>query len=164
MRKGWEIKKLGEVCDFQNGFAFKSNSFKPIGSPVLRISNIQNNAIDFENLVYIDVADYKEDLSKYEVNSGDLLIAMSGGTTGKIGINNTDTVFYLNQRVGMFHPKKTLIKPLLYYFLSTKVEENLRISAGSAQPNLSTEQIKSFEIPIIAIWVFFKSSLILIKL
>ncbi|MBA4409417.1 MAG: restriction endonuclease subunit S [Bacteroidota bacterium] len=148
MRKGWEIKKLGEVCDFQNGFAFKSNSFKPIGSPVLRISNIQNNAIDFENLVYIDVADYKEDLSKYEVNSGDLLIAMSGGTTGKIGINNTDTVFYLNQRVGMFHPKKTLIKPLLYYFLSTKVEENLRISAGSAQPNLSTEQIKSFEIPL----------------
>jgi type I restriction enzyme S subunit len=148
MRKGWEIKMLAEVCDFQNGFAFKSNSFKPKGSPVLRISNIQNNAIDFENLVYIDAADYKEDLSKYEVHSGDLLIAMSGGTTGKIGINNTDTVFYLNQRVGMFHPKKTLIKPLLYYFLSTKVEENLRISAGSAQPNLSTEQIKSFEIPL----------------
>jgi hypothetical protein len=22
--KGWEVKKLGEVCGFQNGFAFKS--------------------------------------------------------------------------------------------------------------------------------------------
>ena len=26
--KGWEMKKLGEVCDFQNGFAFKSNTYK----------------------------------------------------------------------------------------------------------------------------------------
>jgi type I restriction enzyme S subunit len=32
--------------------------------------------------------------------------------------------------------------------LSTNVEESLRISAGAAQPNLSTEQIKNFKIPI----------------
>ena len=52
MRKGWEIKKLGEVCEFQNGFAFKGNSFKDNGFPVLRISNIQNNEVDFNNLVF----------------------------------------------------------------------------------------------------------------
>lgn len=73
---------------------------------------------------------------------------MSGATTGKLGFNTKDTVFYLNQRVGKFEPSKKLNKRFLYHFLSTKVEENLRISAGAAQPNLSTEQIKSFVLPL----------------
>ena len=148
MKQGWEIKQLGNVCGFQNGFAFKSKTFKDNGVPVLRISNIQNDEIDLNKIVFIDPSDYKEDLSKYKVEKNDLLIAMSGATTGKIGFNQTDDIFYLNQRVGKFEPTKDLDKSYLYYYLSTKVEESLKISAGSAQPNLSTQQIKSFELPI----------------
>lgn len=73
---------------------------------------------------------------------------MSGATTGKIGFNNSGRKFYLNQRVGKFIPNNSLKLKFLYYFLYTKVEENLRISQGAAQPNLSTEQIKNFEIPL----------------
>ena len=39
---GVEYKELGEVCKFQNGFAFKSGLFKSAGEPILRITNIQN--------------------------------------------------------------------------------------------------------------------------
>ena len=148
MREGWEIKKLGEVCDFQNGFAFKSNTYKENGLPILRITNIQNQSLEINDLVYFDKKDYKENFDKFKVIKDDLVIAMSGATTGKLGINKTETVFYLNQRVGKFIPKKDILKPFLYYFLSTKVEESLRIAAGAAQPNLSTEQINSFEIPV----------------
>lgn len=73
---------------------------------------------------------------------------MSGATTGKIGIHTTNEKLLLNQRVGKFEPKPILNKRYLFSFLSTKVEESLAISAGAAQPNLSTEQIKNFEIPI----------------
>ena len=148
MKQGWEIKKLGEVCDFQNGFAFQSKSYKESGLPILRITNIQNDEIDTKELVYFDTKDYKVNLDRFKVYQGDLLIAMSGATTGKLGINNSETVFYLNQRVGKFIPKKFLNKAFLYYFLTTKVEESLRIAAGAAQPNLSTEQINNFEIPL----------------
>ena len=148
MKKNWEVKKLGEVCEFQNGFAFKSKTYKPSGSPILRITNIKNDSLDTNDLVYFDKKDYKEKFEKYEVFKGDLVIAMSGATTGKLGVNTTDTVFYLNQRVGKFLPKKELLKEYLYFYLSTKVEENLKISAGAAQPNLSTEQIRSFSIPL----------------
>ncbi|MEO7743843.1 MAG: restriction endonuclease subunit S [Usitatibacter sp.] len=82
--------------------------------------------------------------SAYRIVADDLLIAMSGATTGKLGFNTEDTVFYLNQRVGKFEPSKKLNKRFLYHFLSTRVEENLGISVGAAQPNLSTEQIKGF--------------------
>jgi type I restriction enzyme, S subunit len=147
MKQDWEIKQLGDVCGFQNGFAFKSKTFKETGFPVLRISNIQKDKIDLNKIVFIDPSDYREDLSKYKVEKNDLLIAMSGATTGKIGFNQTDDIFYLNQRVGKFEPTKDLDKSYLYYYLSTKIEESLKISAGSAQPNLSTQQIKSFGLP-----------------
>jgi type I restriction enzyme S subunit len=148
MREGWDVKKLGEVCDFQNGFAFKSNTYKESGLPILRITNIQNQNLEVNDLVYFDPNDYKENFDKYKVYKDDLVVAMSGATTGKLGINKTSTVFYLNQRVGKFLPKGAILKTYLYYFLSTKVEESLRIAAGAAQPNLSTEQINNFEIPL----------------
>ena len=46
MNKDFELKKLSEVCNFQNGFAFKSNTFKDSGTPVIRITNIKNELID----------------------------------------------------------------------------------------------------------------------
>lgn len=148
--QGWQTVKLGDVCDFQNGFAFKSSKFTDRGTPILRISNIQKGNISLDKLVYTNVSSYKEDLSRYAVETGDLLIAMSGATTGKIGVNNTENTYLLNQRVGKFIPSKQLNKTFLYYFLSTKVEENLLISGGAAQPNLSTSQIKNMDIPNLA--------------
>jgi len=148
LKKDWEIKKLGDVCGFQNGFAFKSNTYRETGLPILRITNIQNQTLEVNDLVYFDTKDYKDNFEKFKVFKDDLVIAMSGATTGKLGINTTDTIFYLNQRVGKFIPKKQIQKTFLYYFLSTKVEESLRIAAGAAQPNLSTEQINNFEIPL----------------
>jgi type I restriction enzyme S subunit len=71
---------------------------------------------------------------------------MSGATTGKIGFNLSKTTFYLNQRVGKLVPSQKINKKYLYYFLSTKVEENLKISKGAAQPNLSSEQINNMKI------------------
>jgi type I restriction enzyme S subunit len=147
--EGWEEKRLEEVCGLQNGFAFKSSTFKPCGVPILRISNIQDGRIDSANrIVFFDPSDYRENLDRYRILEGDLLIAMSGATTGKLGFNTESKVYYLNQRVGKFEPTKRLDKRFLYHFLSTKVEENLRISAGTAQPNLSTEQIKGFVLPL----------------
>jgi len=146
--KGWEIKRLGDVCNFQNGFAFKSKTYKDEGTPVVRITNIQDEKLDLTKIVYIDPKNYNKDLSKYKIIKGDLLIAMSGATTGKIGIHKTDEELLLNQRVGKFEPKQTLDKTYLLNFLKTKVEESLAISAGAAQPNLSTEQIKGFETPL----------------
>ncbi|MCQ5042020.1 restriction endonuclease subunit S, partial [Akkermansia muciniphila] len=47
---GVEYRKLGEVCDFLNGFAFKSSLFKDIGEPFIRITNINGNAVDLSNV------------------------------------------------------------------------------------------------------------------
>lgn len=146
---GVEYKKLGEVCNFQNGFAFKSTLFKENGEAILRITNISNGVINEEDLKYFLLDDYKENLDNYIVSKNDIVIAMSGATTGKIGINNTSKKFYLNQRVGKFIPNTVkLNNRFLYHFLLSKSLEILKISSGSgAQPNLSTENIKNLVIP-----------------
>ena len=56
------------MCGLQNGFAFKSSTFKPSGVPILRISNIQAGRIDAGNrLVFFDPKDYRENLDRYRI-------------------------------------------------------------------------------------------------
>ena len=149
MKEGWTYKKLGEVSSFQNGFAFKSNLFKKEGCPIVRISNIQNEEVQTDDIVYFNKEDYPVNFDNYKIFPNDILIAMSGGTTGKLGINTTNTIFYQNQRVGVIREdKKNLNHRFLFYFLHTKSEESMKIAAGAAQPNLSTAQIKDFIIPL----------------
>ncbi|MBQ6649159.1 MAG: restriction endonuclease subunit S [Muribaculaceae bacterium] len=146
-KNNWTYKKLGEVAMLKNGFAFKSSLFKETGTPIVRISNIQDDRITTD-FVYFDKNDYRETLDKYEVYEGDILIAMSGATTGKVGINTNSEVLYLNQRVGKFVPQKELYSLFLFYYLKRNANFSLSVAQGMAQPNLSTQQINNFIIPI----------------
>ncbi len=147
---GVEYKTLGEVCRFQNGFSFKSPLFKSKGLPILRITNISNGEISDSDYVYFEKSEYKEDLSNYEIKKGDVVVAMSGATTGKIGYNYSDNVYYLNQRVGLFVPNEQfLLKRYLFHWLTGQSNNILHISSGSgAQPNLSSVKMMEFEIPV----------------
>ena len=145
-RGGQEIKwmKLGEICEFRNGFAFKSNLFKNEGCPIIRITNISGQGVIMEDIKYFHMEDYpKTKMTLFEVNNGDILVAMSGATTGKIGTYKEDVTAYLNQRTGKFVPKPQLNNRFLYHFLLTKVNEMYRMSGGGAQPNLSSTDLKS---------------------
>ena len=113
---GW--KPLREVCEFQNGFSFKSSLFKDTGLPIIRIANIDGKNIDLTDTKYFDPSDYRENTKNYKVKKGDILVAMSGATTGKIGYYNYNSTAYLNQRVGKFLPNvKFLNNRYLYHFL-----------------------------------------------
>ena len=145
----FSIKPIGDVCLFQNGFAFQSNKFTDKGNPILRIANIQGGRIDSNNLVYFDKNFYKENLTQYIVGKGDIVLAMSGATTGKIGYNDTNIQYYLNQRVGKFIPHlEIILNRYLYHVLSSKSQEIYQLAGGGAQPNLSSEQLKKMLIPV----------------
>ena len=141
---------LGDVCDFKNGFAFKSSLFKDSGMPIVRITNINGKNIDLSDVKFFNILDYKENLSKYEVCNGDVLVAMSGATTGKIGYYNKNETAYLNQRVGKFEPNLSIIKnKFLYHFLLLNSNYIYQISGGGVQPNLSSAKLmKNLLIPI----------------
>ena len=135
-------KPLGEVVDFQNGFAFKSNLFRDYGEAIVRITNIDGKSVDLSDVKYFSISDYSTNMSPYKINKGDILIAMSGATTGKIGFYNYEYTSYLNQRVGKFIPNPHILNNrYLYHYLLSKVEDIYIIAGGGAQPNLSSNKL-----------------------
>lgn len=139
---GVEFRKLGEVCEFINGFAFKSSLFKDEGLPIIRITNINGISIDLSDVKFFDSRDYKSNLQSFSVSFGDILIAMSGATTGKIGYYDNEDIAYLNQRVGKFVPNVNVLNNrYLFHFLLSKTSELYIMAGGGAQPNLSSNKL-----------------------
>jgi type I restriction enzyme S subunit len=68
---GWVEAKLGELCQFDNGRAFKPNEWSTNGLPIIRIQNLNNDSANF------NYCDFDVD-SRYHVKTGDLLFAWSG--------------------------------------------------------------------------------------
>ena len=141
---------MHEVCDIGNGYAFKSTEFQSVGTPLLRISNINNNRVSFgEGTAYV-APERLETHSDYVVNNGDVVIALSGATTGKYGVYLHDTPCLLNQRIGIIRktPSDTLYLRYFYFYLNVLRSEILRKAEGAAQPNISTKEIGQFKIPL----------------
>ncbi|HED0760414.1 TPA: restriction endonuclease subunit S [Campylobacter jejuni] len=136
------------MVKLKNGFAFKSNLFCDIGIPIIRIKNIQNENIVLDDLVFCNPNDYKNNLDNYLIQKNDILIAMSGATTGKIGLYNLNNKAYLNQRVGLLRINNDILRKYIFWFLYCNSEQNLTNALGAAQPNLSTEQIHNIQIPL----------------
>lgn len=134
-----EWTSLENVCQFKNGFAFKSSLFRDSGSSIVRITNINGSTVDLVDVKFFNPSDYKENTQSYAIKKGDILIAMSGATTGKIGYFDLNETAYLNQRVGKFVPKVDLLSNrYLYHFLLSKTEQIYVLAGGGAQPNLSS--------------------------
>jgi len=146
-----EWKTLGEVCEFQNGYAFKSKDFEKhcdntVG--IVQIKSIQSGYIDTNKITEFVKQDTNK-FKKFEVISGDILIALSGATTGKIGVYNLDKISYLNQRVAKIICKNINSKFFYYWYLCCDVENKvLKLATGTAQPNISTNGLASLKIPI----------------
>lgn len=143
----WEVLGIGEVCYVQNGYAFKSNDFKEEGEVgIIKIKNINGNVVDIEKIDFVDANVVERLDKKFKIESGSLLIAMTGAEVGKIGlVPLTEKNLWLNQRVGMFKEKIAYGNLFMYLLLSTDTYQTaIQNSAlGSAQPNISASAIES---------------------
>ncbi|GAA9168335.1 restriction endonuclease subunit S [Helicobacter pylori] len=147
--QAWQRVRLGDICYLKNGFSFKSDLFKNMGIPIIRISNISSvdNCINTNDLVFYDPILIDND---YILKQGDLILAMSGATTGKSCLYNLNKIAYLNQRVGVFRAKTSFCYDFLVQFVFSELfisRLKLILTAG-AQPNISSFDIEDFEIPL----------------
>lgn len=142
----WCRITLKEAIKVQGGYAFKSEMFQKSGIPIVRISNLPQNEsfVNLDECVYYLEGKY----SNFEIQKGELLIAMSGATIGKTAIYNYDSPAYLNQRIGCFKIKDKIHYPYLYSLVASKTfKEQLatKLIAG-AQPNISSTDIESIKV------------------
>ena len=139
------MMELNCLCDIYSGYAFKSFNDTSDGIPVIKIGNIlSDGTIELTDCVYTEEVP-KE---KYYSKKDDIYIALSGATTGKIGVMQTDGLYVINQRVGIIRNKAKIPNDYLKYFLVSKSNQILKEASGCAQPNISPKQISKYDISI----------------
>lgn len=147
------LTQLDEVVSIDNGYAFKSDEFVQNGTPIIRIGNIVDGNIEIDYNIGYDTKN--KNYEKYLIKNQDILIAMSGATTGKLAMYRSNNDALLNQRVGRFKviDEDILDNNYLYYYLrSDSVQNKIKVMAsGCAQPNISSKQLLSINIPILSL-------------
>lgn len=146
--EGWRIGTLGEIATVKSGYAFPSQWWQNKGVSVIKIGSIRNNTIKEEDCDCI--ADDNFDLAKnYVANKGDIVIAMTGATLGKIALIPRNG-FLINQRVGLFDLGSTPLckAPYLYCILQQDdiINEIITVGGDSAQANISNLDIEKIKI------------------
>lgn len=141
----WKKVKIGDVAPLTGGFAFQSGQFKTSGVSIIRISNILSSGIVGGDFVYYN--EFKGD-SEFRLYKGDVVIAMSGATTGKVATFEANDFGYQNQRVGKFSRTNLVNYELLSKLVSAPNFQKKIISklTSSAQPNASSKDIDSIDL------------------
>ncbi len=158
----WRETNFGEVIDVINGFAFKSSNFLENmvtnSLPIIKIKNVANGNVHLNGVQYHA---YSENLSKYIVKKGDVLIALTGNhpqaETQIVGLASrykVDRTALINQRVAKVISKneETLSTDYIFYFLkdtNTHLYLASRSSGSANQANISKSDIENipFSLP-----------------
>ena len=150
MREGWEYKKLGELVQVLNGYAFKSSLYENQGIRVLRITNVQKGNIVDDDPKYYPLS-LTDEIRNYLLKENDLLMSLTGNV-GRVGLLTKDMLpAALNQRVACLRILSNGLNLgfLFHYLNSDKFEQDAVLSAkGIAQKNMSTEWLKDYKLPL----------------
>ena len=147
--KGWEKTTLSEICEMQNGYAFKSSEWTDSGIPVIKIGSIQSKILTVEGNGFVS-EDNLSLRSNFVLNDGDIVIGLTGAYVGKVGRMPANKRAMLNQRVAKFLAKQINESETFYSFIYMNViQEEFKnfvdfTAQGSAQPNISTKDILKY--------------------
>lgn len=145
----WQVGKLGDLAEVISGYAFKSNWFGEGDSKVIRIGDLQSGKVDIERAKSFDSTTHVIK-DQYQIKTGDILMALSGATVGKIAVVDEHSHgAYLNQRVAIIRAKKPESAKYLKYIFSGSLLDTLLLNAGgAAQPNLSPKELINMTVPL----------------
>ena len=148
---GWEMIPIKRIAKVLNGFAFSSEIYTDSGIPLIRIGDVKSEgSVDIEYAAKLP-ADYLGSHSFVEVKKGDLLMAMTGATIGKVAKYTHDSPSLLNQRVCAFRCRDgRATQEYLFLVLSSRsyLQQVLLACYGGAQPNISDSTLAGFKMPI----------------
>ena len=145
----WKIEIVKNIANsIQYGYT-ESSSKKPIGPKFLRITDIQNNSVNWSTVPYCKIkAELK---TKYILKDGDLVFARTGATVGKSflikGIIKESV--YASYLIRIRFPENMLDKYVWYFFQSPFYWNQIKSKqVGTGQPNVNGTKLGNLEIPI----------------
>lgn len=155
MKKDWEIKKLGDICEFRRGLTYsKNDEVENSSNAVLRSNNIDliTNRLDLSEIKYISDKIKIDETKKVKRDS--LLICTANGSKahlGKVALIDDDYDFAFGGFMGLLIPSESVYPRFFYYAL---ISENYKkfiksLSDGANINNLKFQDLSKFEVPVL---------------
>jgi len=150
LNKKWKWKTLGEVCDnVEYGSSAKSKKEGKV--PVLRMGNIRDGKLDWDNLVYTSD---DEEIEKYLLKHNDVLFNRTNSPelVGKTAIYKSEMPAVFAGYLIRIHRKDDLLDgDYLNYFLNSQIAidygKTVVISSVN-QANINGAKLRGYPIPL----------------
>ncbi|MEO0123201.1 MAG: restriction endonuclease subunit S [candidate division WOR-3 bacterium] len=147
--EAWRWTNVNDIADKIHYGYTASAIEKPVGPKMLRITDIQNNKVDWKSVPYCQIG--PEEKQKYLLNEGDLVFARTGATVGKSYLvkgNIPEAVFasylirvILNNQVD---------RNYVYYFFQSHIYwvQIHKGQIGIGQPNVNSQKLAKIILPL----------------
>jgi type I restriction enzyme S subunit len=144
----WQVMALNDalISPPQYGIT-KSAHQMPVGSKMLRTTDVKDYAVDWNALPYCECTN--KEFIKYQVKAGDIIIARAGSVGVSI-IAEVDNAAVYGSYMIRIHPIPSMIQPtFLHYFLKSAQywRQVKKDAAGSTLHNINTQMLKALVIP-----------------
>ena len=154
MKKGWQIKTIDDVCEFQRGLTYaKGDEVDVSDNVVLRATNIHlaTNLLIFDELKYISDKVVVPESKK--VKRGSLMICMASGSKshlGKVAFIDDDYDYAFGGFMGMLTPLSGLLPKYLFHLMTSEDYKDFigALSDGANINNLTFDKLKVFPVPV----------------
>jgi type I restriction enzyme S subunit len=147
----WDARTIGNDIDLLTGFPFPSIGYSKAGIRLLRGSNVKRGQTDWED----DITQYwpavTQDIARYSLKEGDLVIAMDGSLVGRsfAQLKAHDLPSLLLQRVARIRSTKLDVTYLTAFVGSDRfVKYADSVKTVTAIPHISPADIRNFTIPV----------------
>jgi type I restriction enzyme S subunit len=144
---GWMEKRLGDLSRINYGYT-ESASAEKVGPHFLRITDIQDNGVDWDTVPYCPID--ASDLPKYKLADGDIVFARTGATTGKSYLvrNPPESVFASYLIRVQLSDKELLPQFVNLFFQTHSYWDTIRAGlSGSAQGGFNATKLSELVIP-----------------
>lgn len=151
--RGWEWARAEAVLSLLNGYAFRSECFKPSGIRLLRNINVSHGELDWSQAAHLDCESAQE-FDRFLLEVGDIVLSLdrpliSTGLKYAV-VREEDLPCLLLQRVAKLSPARRVITPP---FVELWLQSELFTTAidpgrSNGVPHISTKQVEGMLLPI----------------
>ena len=154
--KGWEVKKLGELCSKIGSGATPrggNESYKDEGISLIRSLNVYNNEFRRKDLAYID-DEQAAALSNVTILEDDVLLNITGASVARCCIVPSDLLpARVNQHVCIIRPFDNVLVPIFLNKVLTNISYQIRLltlarSKGATREALPKSVVDSLLVPL----------------
>ncbi len=144
-KKNLKNKKLGDLCNFVRGpfgGSLKKSMFKQEGYVVYEQKHAIHN--HFNQLRYFIDEEKFNEMKRFEVKPGDIIMSCSGVTLGRVAIIPENIPRgIINQALLKLTPNKDVSVEFLKYWLRSNIFQNIifEYAGGAAIPNVPSAKI-----------------------